>query len=42
MTVLVDMTANDTAKVQFFQTDGTAQTDVVGTTENIFSGYLVF
>ena len=42
--VLVDMDASDTAKVRFFQPNGTAQTDIdggTGDTPSNFSGYLV-
>ena len=39
MAVLADMDASDTAKVQFLQSGGTAQTDV--DTPSNFSGYLV-
>ena len=42
--VLADMDASDTAKVRFFQPNGTAQTDIdggTGDTPSNFSGYLV-
>jgi len=38
--IMVDMDASDTAKIQFYQAGGTAQTDLTGG-EACFSGYLV-
>jgi len=42
--VIADMDASDTAKVRFYQSGGTAQTDIdggSGDTPSNFSGYLV-
>ena len=40
LSVLTDMDAGDTAKLQVFQNSGTAQTDI-DPTDTRFSGYLV-
>ena len=40
--VLADMDANDTASIEIYQYDGSAQTDVIGNPEyTFFTGYLV-
>ena len=41
MAQIVDMDANDTCLIQIQINSGTAQTDIVGTTANVFSGCLL-